>query len=116
MVMDSTGHRQHEQAWVDTDCEGRIERLSRGAAELFGVRGISSDESILRFFPTHHKAVKRDIDLALRGWPEQRTAVVSPPSHDPVVVRYRVSLRFMAAQVGLHWVFDILDDAYAPAH
>ena len=107
---------ERERAWVDTDCEGRIERLSRAAAGLLGLRRRSADENILWFFPSQEKAVKRDIDIALTGWPEQRTAVLTPQAHDPVVVRYRVSLRFMAAQVGLHWVFEIMHDVYAPAH
>jgi hypothetical protein len=107
---------ERERAWVDTDCEGRIERLSRAAAWLFGLSRPSADENILSFFPTHQKAVKRDIDIALTGCPEQRTAVLRPQAHDPVVVRYQVSLRLMNVNVGLHWVFYVTGDAYLLAH
>src|SRR4051794_16529858 len=111
-----TGHTERERAWVDTDVEGRIQSLSRCAAELLGVGRPSSGENILWFFPIDQKAVQRDIDAALMGWPEQRTAMVNPPAREPFIVRYRVSLRFMAVQVGLHWVFDIVDRASVPAH
>jgi hypothetical protein len=105
-----------ESRWVDTDGEGRIERFSRSAARLFGLGRLSSGENILWFFPIHQKALKRDIDAALAGWPERRTALVSPLAQNPVVVRYRVSLRVMASHAGLHWVFDILDEEPVPAH
>jgi len=96
------------EAWAFTDLDGRIESTSRGVGSLLGVSGLRRGDNLLHLLPLPRKALRHDIDAALRGWPTSRTVSIETPGLRERRVRYRVSRRLQQAGEGLFWLLDEL--------
>ena len=100
---------QFTNAWVITDAYGQIRRVSREARVLLGLGEARRGENLLRVFPEHCKALVFDIEVALTGWPTDRTLVLRPFTPRPRSIRYRVSRRIQTGQVELCWQLHAAD-------
>jgi hypothetical protein len=92
-------------AWVFTDTQGKIETISPNAREILGAgRGRGNDLS--KLLPIPRKAMLLDMEIALTGWPAQRTVMLQPFGVRPFAVTYRVSQRLKSGRVALFWQLD----------
>lgn len=96
------------EAWAFTDLDGRIESASRGIGSLLGVGGLRRGDNLMNLLPLPRKALRHDIDAALRGWPSSRTVAIEAPGLRERQVRYRVSRRLQEAGEGLFWLIEEL--------
>lgn len=96
---------QDQAAWAFTDRDGRIETISTTARHLFGHANPGRGDDLLKFFPLPRKALLFDIEVALTGWPTQRTVVVSNVEGRPITMQYRVSRRLQesSSRGSLYW-------------
>jgi hypothetical protein len=94
------------EAWAFTDRDGRIESWSRGISSVLGVGRLRRGDDLLNLFPLPRKALRHDIDAALRGWPICRTMSIDAPGLRERRVRYRVSRRLEENGDGLFWLLD----------
>ena len=99
------------EAWAFTDRDGRIESSSRGMSRLLGVGRLRRGDDLLNLLPLPRKALRHDIDAALRGWPISRTMLIDAPGLRERKVRYRVSRRLEEGGEGLFWLLDELSAA-----
>jgi hypothetical protein len=99
------------EAWAFTDRDGRIEQSSRGMSSVLGVGRLRRGDDLLNLLPLPRKALRHDIDAALRGWPTCRTMLIDAPGLRGRKVRYRVSRRLEAGGDGLFWLLDELSAA-----
>jgi hypothetical protein len=93
-----------QEAWAFTDVDGRIEIFSTGAQHLFRVERLARGDDLLDYFPLPRKALLFDIELALKGWPAERSAIMQTIG-EPFTIRYRVSRRLQKSSAGggLYW-------------
>jgi hypothetical protein len=96
-------------AWVFTDAYGRIEMASPGARELLGNVALDRGADWLRLLPLPRRALVRDIQLALTGWPTERDVILKRFGRRSVALRYRVSQRLQDKGVGLYWQLQTSD-------
>ena len=96
------------EAWAFTDRDGTIESASRGVGSLLGSRGLRRGDNLLNLLPLPRKALLRDIETALLGWPAIRTMAIDAPGLRERKVRYRVSRRLQEVGTGLFWLIDEL--------
>ena len=94
------------EAWAFTDRDGRIESWSPGMSSVLGVGRLRRGDDLLNLFPLPRKALRHDIDAALRGWPICRTMSIDAPGLRERRVRYRVSRRLEESGDGLFWLLD----------
>ena len=94
------------EAWAFTDLDGRIESASLTISNLLGVGRLRRGDDLLNLFPLPRKALRHDIDAALRGWPVSRDVSIDAPGLRERKIRYRVSRRFQQAGEGLCWLID----------
>lgn len=94
------------EAWAFTDLDGRIESASRAMSSLLGVGRLRRGDDLLNLFPLPRKALRHDIDAALRGWPISRDVSIDAPGLRERKIRYRVSRRLQQAGEGLFWLLD----------
>ena len=99
------------EAWAFTDRDGRIESWSPGMSSVLGVGRLRRGDDLLNLFPLPRKALRHDIDAALRGWPICRTMLIDAPGLRERQVRYRVSRRLEEGGDGLFWLLDELSAA-----
>ena len=93
------------EAWAFTDLDGRIESASRDMSSLLGVGRLRRGDDLLNLFPLPRKALRHDIDAALRGWPVSRDVSIDAPGLRERKIRYRISRRLQEAE-GLFWLLD----------
>ena len=92
-------------AWITTDEHGRIEIASRDARRLFGGDFARGSEIVERL-TLPRRAALRDIELALCGWPAERTIVVDVSGCRALNLRYRISRQIALFADGLFWQFE----------
>jgi hypothetical protein len=90
-------------AWVITDAQGRIQSISAAAHDVLGSPHLGKGDDLPGRFPSLKKALRFDMEVALTGWPTERTIVLVELSQRPVALRYRVSRKWSADEVGLFW-------------
>lgn len=94
-------------SWAITDLDGRIEAVSSPARTILRVAHLDRGDNLLHFFPFHLKAVVFDIEVALTGWPTERTLVLRRGYAAPMTVRYHVSRRLIPDNLGLFWLLEV---------
>ena len=109
--MTGTSPTVNSAAWAFTDRDGRIESSSRGMSSVLGVGRLRRGDDLLNLLPLPRKALRHDIDAALRGWPVCRTMLIAAPGLRERQVRYRVSRRLEEGGDGLFWLLDELSAA-----
>jgi hypothetical protein len=82
---------------------------------VLGVGRLRRGDDLLNLFPLPRKALRHDIDAALRGWPICRTMLLDAPGLRERNVRYRVSRRLEEGADGLFWLLDELSAAASVA-
>lgn len=102
--------RPVSDVWAITDIAGRIEAVSSSARAILRIAHLDRGDSLLHFFPLHQKAVVFDIEVALAGWPTERTLTVKTPLASPMTVHYRVSRRSVPDSDGLFWQLAVAVD------
>lgn len=90
-------------AWVRTDAQGRIQAISEAAHELLGSPRLGKGDDLPSRFAALTKALRFDMEVALTGWPAERTIVLAELTRRPVALRYRVSRNCSDDHVGLFW-------------
>ena len=100
----SNPNRHATDAWIITDARGRIQAISPGADEVLGLPGLSRGDDLPGRFTSVKKALLADMEVALTGWPTDRTLVLVEISRRPVAVRYRVSRKLASEDTQLFWL------------
>ena len=93
-------------AWVCTDIHGKIEIVSPTAREILGA-DLGRGRDLVALLPIARKAVLRDIEIALTGWPARRTVVLEPAGARAQAVTYRVSQQLKSGRTALFWQLDL---------
>ena len=93
-------------AWITTDQDGRIETASREARELFGAH-LARGSGIVDTLTLPRRAAHFDIEVALTGWPTERTVVVDGLGGRLRNLHYRVSRQMAMYANGLFWQFEL---------
>lgn len=93
------------EAWAFTDFAGRIEAVSTGARRLFGVENLRRGDDLLYYLPLPRRALLFDIEVAMTGWPAQRSVTIRHTEEQTVTLQYRVSRRLERPNAGggLYW-------------
>ncbi len=90
--------------WIRTDARGNIRAISTTAHELLGVPRLGRGDDLLTRFPRLRKALEFDMEVALTGWPTERTVVLEPLAMRPQALRYRVGRSLGTAGIELFWI------------
>jgi hypothetical protein len=77
-------------AWILTDARARIQAISSAAHDVLGAPRLGRGDDLLSCFPSLRKALLFDMEVALTGWPTERTILLVAISRRPRAVRYRV--------------------------
>ena len=105
----SNPNRHATDAWILTDARGRIQAISSAAHEVLGTPRLSRGDHLPSRFASLKKALLFDMEVALTGWPTERTLVLEEISRRPVAVRYRVSRKCSTEDVGLFWRLGLVE-------
>jgi len=97
-------HSTH--AWMLTDPNGRIRAISPGVHGLLGAPRLERGDDLPSCFPARRRALLFDMEVALTGWPTERTIVLEAMSRRPCTVRYRVSRWLSTDAIGLFWIWS----------
>ena len=100
----SNSNRQATDAWIITDARGRIQAISPGAHDVLGLPRLNRGDDLTSRFASVGKALVFDVEVALTGWPTERTIVLVETSRRPVAVRYRVSRKLASERSELFWL------------
>ncbi len=106
------GHPQRVQAtdvWILTDIYGRVQAISSEARAALGAPPIGRGDDLVKRFHSRRKALMFDMEVALTGWPTERTIMVGAISRRPLTVRYRVSRWWSTEEIGLFWLFNVAE-------
>ena len=101
-------------AWITTDQHGRIEIASRDARRLFGGDFARGSELVERL-TLPRRAALRDIELALCGWPAERTIDADGSGGRPFNLRYRITRQIAPFAGGLFWQFEMRPAGRCPS-
>jgi hypothetical protein len=94
-------------AWIHTDARARIQAISSAAHDLLGGPRLGRGDDLLSRFPSFRKALLFDMEVALTGWPTERTIVLLAMSRRPRTVRYRVCRKWSNDEIGLFWMLTV---------
>jgi hypothetical protein len=100
----SNPNRHATDAWIITDARGRIQAMSAGAQAILGLPGLGRGDDLPGRLASVRKALMADIEVALTGWPAERTIVVVEIARRPAAVRYRVSRKLSTRDNELFWL------------
>lgn len=105
----SNPNTQKTDAWIITDPHGRVQAISSGAHEVLGLPRLGRGDHLPSRFASVRKAVLADMEVALTGWPTERTIVLIEISRRPVAVRYRVSRKLSTEENSLFWLLGLAE-------
>ena len=105
----SNPNRHETDAWIITDARGRIQAISSGANDVLGLPRLNRGDDLPTRFSSVKKALMTDIEVALTGWPTERTIVLVEISRRPVAVRYRVSRTLATDDIELFWLLGLAE-------
>jgi hypothetical protein len=105
----SNPNRHATHAWIITDARGRIQAISSGAHQVLGLPRLGRGDDLPSRFSFVKKALVTDMEVALTGWPTERTIVLTEISRRPVAVRYRVSRKWSTEEVELFWLLGLVE-------
>jgi hypothetical protein len=100
-------HETH--AWILTDAGGRMRAMSSGFDALLGAPRLRRGDDLASRFPSRRRALLFDMEVALTGWPAERTIVLETISRRPAAVRYRVCRWWLTDEIGLFWIWTGAD-------
>jgi hypothetical protein len=98
-------------AWIRTDARGSIRAISSAAHDVLGTPRLGRGDDLLSRFPSLRKALAFDMEVALTGWPTERTIVLEPLSMRPQALRYRVGRSLAADEIELFWILTTESEA-----
>lgn len=105
----SNPNLQKTDAWIITDPQGRIQAISSGAHAVLGLPRLGRGDHLPTRFATVSKALLSDMEVALTGWPTERTIVLVEISRRPVAVSYRVSRKLSCEDNSLFWLLGLAE-------
>jgi hypothetical protein len=102
--MTSNPSRRTTDAWIITDALGRIQAFSPAARGVLGGQRLDRGDDLPGRFGSATKALRTDMEVALTGWPTDRTVVLDDMARGPVAVRFRVSRKLSTENTELFWL------------
>lgn len=105
----SNPNLQKTDAWIITDPQGRIQAISSGAHEVLGLPRLGRGDHLPTRFAAVSKALLADMEVALTGWPTERTVILIEISRRPVAFSYRVSRKLPSDDNSLFWLLGRSD-------
>lgn len=105
----SNPNRHANDAWIITDARGRVQTLSLGAHDVLGLPRLGRGDNLPGCLASVKKALLTDMEVALTGWPAERTIVLAEIARRPVAVRYRVSRKWSTQDIELFWLLGLAE-------